>query len=87
MSPRTRPTVVTTYVTQDGLVVSGRDAREVVRALRDAQWHAPEIKRDWMAQVAERIAHLTNTTHVPTYSSADEFLKHLLALGLLRLAD
>ena len=76
-----------TYVTIDGMRVSGT-VREVVRALRDAQWNAPEYKRDWMEQVAERIAHIA---HAPgtrlTFSNAQEFIDELVRVELLTIAS
>lgn len=76
-----------TYVTIDGLRVHGT-AREVVRALRDAQWNAPEEKRDWMEQVAERIAFIK---HAPgtrlSFSNAQEFIDELIRVELLHLAS
>ena len=78
---------LTTYITNDGVTVRGTTARGVVRALRDRQWNAPDHKRDWMEQVAERIAHVANTAQVPMFANAEEFIAMLIRVGLLRLAD
>lgn len=57
--------------TDDGQTFTGVDAKEVVRQMRNTQWGAPVLKRDYMIEVAERVSGMTgepvDTTNVDTF--------------------
>lgn len=64
----------------DGAVFHGATAQEVVRAMRNTQWNAPVLKRDWMEEVAERVEQMTGER---PRTRAREFLADLKRLGLV----
>lgn len=43
----------------DGEVFEGEDARDVVRQMKNIEWNAPHRKRDYMAEVIERVQAMT----------------------------
>lgn len=59
----------------------GEDARAVVREMRDSDWHAPDKKRDYMEQVAERVEGMTGE-RIST-DGAEVFLHELHRVGLI----
>lgn len=93
MAPRPMPTPaltapagfvlqLTTLTAGSRHVITGTTARELVLAMRDTQWSAPDHKREYMTQVADRVAAMfgaTIGTDTPTM-----FLRDLVAARLIR---
>ena len=69
-------------LTNDGETFAGPDAIAIVRAMRDAQWSAPALKRDYMSEVAERVAMLMGAA-IDTTHGAQAFLDDLRRVGLI----
>lgn len=67
--------------TNDGATFTGPDAKAVVRQMRDQQWSAPVMKRDYMVEVAERVEMLTGERIATT--PAETFLNELERVGLV----
>lgn len=68
-------------VTTDAGIYAGASAEEVVRAMRDSQWNAPERKRDWMDEVRDRVRSVYGVDIAPDLT-ATEFLKALDTAGV-----
>ena len=71
--------------TTEGLEFTGDTPQEIVRQMRNVQWNAPVVKRDWMAEVAERVEQMTGTR--PSTENASAFLSSLAALNLILVAE
>lgn len=48
-----------TVTTNDLLFFAGADAKDVVRKMKEAQWNAPDTKREYMEQVGQRVMEMT----------------------------
>jgi hypothetical protein len=70
--------------TTDGFVFEGEDAKEIVRKMRDTQWGAPVIKRDYMEEVKDRISGAPGSTEIVADQGADAFLASLVSNNLIR---
>lgn len=70
--------------TGEGQEFAGATAEAVVRQMRDTEWNAPEKKRDYMEEVAERVFNMTGLEiPSPTTIPASEFLQYLERAGLV----
>jgi len=65
--------------TTDGYVFEGADAKEIVRKMRDTQWGAPVLKREYMEEVKDRL-----NVGIIHDKGADAFLTSLSDAGLIR---
>lgn len=72
-----------TVTTQDGLVFTGADARDIVRQIKVAQWNAPDTKREYMEQVGQRVMEMTGQR---PREDATGFLIDLERAGLVTIA-
>ena len=70
--------------TTDGIVFEGQDAKEVVRKMRDTQWGAPVIKREYMEEVKDRLSGMPGSTGIIHDRGAAAFLASLAGNGLIR---
>lgn len=70
--------------TTGGDIFRGKDAKGVVRAMKQTQWNAPDAKRDYIKQVADRVEQMTG---VRPRRGADKFLSDLAGLGLVTVVD
>jgi hypothetical protein len=68
--------------TTDGTRFVGKDEKDVVRQMRDTQWNAPELKRDWMVEAADRATMVTGF-RVRSGEGAVIFLSDLERAGLV----
>jgi hypothetical protein len=71
--------------TTDGLVFEGADAKEIVRKMRDTQWGAPVLKREYMEEVRDRLNGAPGMTEIVIDRGADAFLSSLVTNGLIRI--
>ena len=62
-------------------VFEGDDAREIVRQMRDSGWKEYDRKREYMSDVAERVAAMTGTKI--DAGDAESFLRGLEEAGLI----
>lgn len=67
------------------ITVSGRSPAAVVAKLRALQWNAPDRKRAYMEEVADRVEQMTGTT-INTLDCAT-FLRDLALLNLLTIVE
>ena len=69
-----------TVTTTDQQTFTGADAQDIVSQMRDAQWNAPDKKRDYMQQTAERVEQMTGER---PRTDATGFLTDLAKAGLI----
>lgn len=69
--------------TTDGYVFEGADAKEIVRKMRDTQWGAPVLKREYMVEVRDRLSG-ADATPIVADKGADAFLASLVFAKLIR---
>lgn len=69
-----------TVKTNDEQVFQGEDAKVIVRAMKNAQWNAPDTKREYMEQAAERVRQMTGQR---PREDAVGFLTDLQTAGLV----
>lgn len=68
--------------TNDGKTFAGRDARHIVRQMRDTQWHIGHLpKTSYMEEVAYRVQQMTG--ELLPLDSADGFLLGLQRVKLI----
>lgn len=72
-------------VTADGITVEADSFNKAVMQLRDQQWQAPTLKRDYREEVADRVLDETGTSI--RSNTSENFIRDLADLGLLRLVD
>lgn len=65
----------------DGKRFSGRNAKAIVRKMRDAAWMMGEPKRDYMSGVADKVSDMTHGKPIET-NTAEAFLTSLADAGL-----
>lgn len=70
--------------TTDKIVFEGTDAKEIVRKMRDTQWGAPVLKREYMEEVKDRLSGMPGSTPIIHDKGADAFLVSLCHNGLIR---
>lgn len=77
--------------TEDGDVFEGDSEKEIVVQMRNTQWGAPVVKREYMRDVVERVENMTGVMMDPEASldddrqiGADEFLTYLQAVNLVK---
>lgn len=73
--------------TNDDVVFTGQDAREIVRQMKLTQWSAPEAKRDYIRQVVKRVWSMTGVppaAPVRPPGTATKLLRYLVQVGLVR---
>jgi hypothetical protein len=68
----------------DGAVFEGPDAKSIVSQMRKDEWNAPSKKREYMAEVSDRVEQMTGQD-VPD-DNAMAFLTGLEAQGFLTIA-
>lgn len=69
--------------TNDGTTFQGATAANIVQQMRDTQWGQQQVKRDYIADTAERVAMLTGQPIDTT--DATTFLLGLAHAGLVTL--
>lgn len=71
-----------TITTQDGATFSGETPEAVVKQMQADDWSAPPKKREYMIEVADRIAEMTGKT-VRADAGATAFLHDLTVAGFV----
>lgn len=71
-------------MTNDGATFRGETAAEVVRAMANAQWNAPERKVAYKAEVVHRVSMMTgHSLSVSAQRDPVRFLRFLERAGLI----
>lgn len=76
--------------TSDGEVFVGEGAVEVVQQMRNTQWGVPQVKREYMIDVVERVESMTGVLMDPDVENsmtAEDFIVYLCTAGVVRRAD
>lgn len=71
-----------TVVCEGGPEFTGKTARHLVRQMAKDGWNAPDTKREYMEQVAERVMGMTGTR---PREDASGFLIDLQSAGLIEI--
>lgn len=73
--------------TNDGMVFTGYDAKDVVRQMKATEWAAPARKRDYMREVVMRVSSMTGVEPrepIEAPERAVKLLRYLESVKLIR---
>jgi hypothetical protein len=79
--------------TTDGAFFLGDSPEDVVRQMKNTQWGAPERKREYMAEVVERVENMTGMFYNPEREfvegdvSPPDFLEFLRRAGMVEIVE
>lgn len=70
--------------TTEGIEYTGDDHKSIVRQMRNTQWNAPVIKRDYITEAADRVQMMTGQR--PDTTDAKTFIVDLARIGLVTIS-